>query len=272
MDEAIRKMSAQLNLMLENWVLFGFFWGFVTLLALLELKRPALPQKSGGDGRLVVNVIFGALGMVIGPVIGLTSASVAQSHHFGLLNLINAPLWSGLLVSVLALSFADYWLHRVFHRVDWLWRLHKVHHSDDVIDISTAWRAHPLNNVLIGAAQAVPALLLGLPILAVLLYQLLHAFVVTWQHANIAHNPIFNRWAAYLLVTPEFHQVHHSAARAETDSNYSVLFSIWDWILGTAKRLGPEEHQAIRIGLGSHYDQDAGNLRAQVMLPFRRAQ
>jgi sterol desaturase/sphingolipid hydroxylase (fatty acid hydroxylase superfamily) len=110
---------------------------------------------------------------------------------------------------------------------------------------------------------------LGLSPSGLLFYELVFPFAATWYHANLRSSERHEAWLSRILVTPAFHQVHHASERRFTDSNYSELISIWDWLFGTAERLSPEARRAMRVGLGEHYDADSERLAAQLMLPLR---
>jgi len=145
--------------------------------------------------------------------------------------------WAGsviaVVVGVLLLDMADYWRHRFSHRWPPLWRLHRLHHTDPRIDITTALRSHPIEQALrplfiVGAIVA-----FGIPPLAVLIYPLLVLPVLLFQHANVRLPVSLDRVLVWLISTPSMHLVHHSRRPVETDSNYATGLTVWDRLFGT---------------------------------------
>jgi sterol desaturase/sphingolipid hydroxylase (fatty acid hydroxylase superfamily) len=183
------------------------------------------------------NLILGILNAVI---IGLvfvavwwTTAEWAQAHGFGLLNWLSLPGWAHLLGAFLLFDAWMYFWHRLNHRIPFLWRFHRTHHSDPRMDVTTASRFH-FGEIVLSSILRVPIIaLLGLELWELALYELAMFSVVQVHHANIALPPWLDRGLRVLIVTPFMHKVHHSRWQPETDSNYSSLFSFWDRLFGT---------------------------------------
>jgi sterol desaturase/sphingolipid hydroxylase (fatty acid hydroxylase superfamily) len=136
-------------------------------------------------------------------------------------------------LGVLLLDLTDYWRHRISHATDWLWRLHRVHHTDLAMDVTTSFRNHPLEMLLRAAFLAVATLAFGIPPMALLLQPILMLPVLVFQHANIRLHRALDSTLAWLIVTPGMHVVHHSRAPAEADSNFATLFTVWDRLFRT---------------------------------------
>ena len=174
---------------------------------------------------LVIGLIFVALWW--------TAAEWARAHDFGLLNWLDLPNWTQV---VGAFLFFDAWMylwHRLNHRVPFLWRFHRTHHSDPKMDVTTASRFH-LGEIVLSSILRVPVIaLLGLELWHLALYETAMFTVVQIHHANIALPKWLDRSLRLLIVTPFMHKVHHSRWQPETDSNYSSLFSFWDRLFGT---------------------------------------
>ncbi|MGH6787061.1 MAG: sterol desaturase family protein [Novosphingobium sp.] len=166
---------------------------------------------------------------------------------------------------VVLLSLTSYWFHRANHRWAWLWRFHRVHHSDPVLDASTTLRTHPVEYVLAALLQLGLAALLGAAPVVVLAYAAVTMCWAVFTHAAIRLPaipvPQGLRWAA----SPAFHRVHHSAARRQADANYAGVFAGWDLLFGTYR--APEHEPIERIGLGDDFDR-LGSWSQQLMLPF----
>jgi sterol desaturase/sphingolipid hydroxylase (fatty acid hydroxylase superfamily) len=183
------------------------------------------------------NLVLGILNAV---VIGLvfvalwwTTAEWAQAHNLGLLNWLPLPGWAHLVGAFLLFDAWMYFWHRLNHRIPFLWRFHRTHHSDPRIDVTTASRFH-LGEILLSSVLRVPIIaLLGLELWELALYETAMFSVVQLHHANIALPAWLDRALRVLIVTPFMHKVHHSRWQPETDSNYSSLFSFWDRLFGT---------------------------------------
>jgi sterol desaturase/sphingolipid hydroxylase (fatty acid hydroxylase superfamily) len=142
-----------------------------------------------------------------------------------------------------------YWWHRLNHRIPWLWRLHRVHHSDPRMDVTTAHRFH-LGEMLLSCLLRVPVLaLLGMSLAELASYEVLMFANVQLHHANVALPAWLDRIVRTVLVTPALHKVHHSRLRDETDSNYGSLFSWWDLLFVSRRTRADSELHSICFGL-----------------------
>jgi sterol desaturase/sphingolipid hydroxylase (fatty acid hydroxylase superfamily) len=140
-----------------------------------------------------------------------------------------------------------YWWHRMNHRVPFLWRFHRVHHADARMDVSTALRFHPGEIVLSAALRLVVTAAIGAELWQMALYEAIATPIVAFHHSNINLPRRVDDALRWLLVTPWMHWVHHSRLRAETNSNYASVLSVWDRIFGSY-RLRPDP-DAIEFGL-----------------------
>lgn len=166
---------------------------------------------------------------------------------------------------VIALDGAAYLAHVLMHKVPALWRLHCVHHSDRDVDVTTAFRQHPLETLLRFAFTALPALALGLPPESVALYRLLSGVNALLEHANVRVPRSLERMFGLVFVTPPMHKVHHSCVQAQTDSNYSNIFSLFDRVFGTWRP--PAQEASIVYGLDEFNSSDELSLRNLLELP-----
>jgi sterol desaturase/sphingolipid hydroxylase (fatty acid hydroxylase superfamily) len=194
----------------------------------------------------------------------------AGTHGFGLLNLAPAT-WPGPVRVVAAVVLLDAWSyawHRANHRIAWLWRFHRVHHSDPTMDVTTANRFHPGEIAVSSLLRVAVIPLLGVHFGELVLYETLLQFVVQLHHANVALPPWLERFAALFLVTPGMHKVHHSVERRETDSNFGSFGSCWDRVFGTFwSRPDPEN---IRFGLEGEGQDSQQTLPALWRRPWDR--
>ena len=134
---------------------------------------------------------------------------------------------------MIALDLMIYTQHVVFHHVPLLWRLHRMHHADLDIDVTTGLRFHPLEILLSLAIKMAAVVALGVPALAVLLFEVLLNATSMFNHSNVSAAAAARPLARWIVVTPQMHQVHHSIERAETDSNFGFNLPWWDRLFGT---------------------------------------
>ena len=161
------------------------------------------------------------------------AAEWARANGFGLLHWLSLPGWARLAVAFLLFDAWMYWWHRLNHRVPFLWRFHRTHHSDPKMDVTTANRFH-IGEIVLSSVLRVPVIaLLGLQLWELALYEMAMFTVVQLHHANIALPAWLDRSLRIVIVTPFMHKVHHSRWQRETDSNYSSLFSFWDRLFRT---------------------------------------
>lgn len=221
------RFSAILDLLLVAWFM---------LFAAAEFAaaRGRSSTEKGGDARLVTNfglgmLVLGANSLVPAAKIGSSLSPWAGS---GLATLFGWPWLVTLVALIVVDSLATYWSHRMMHSVPWLWRVHRVHHADTVLDISTSLRNHPLELLVSVPISAAVILAVGAPPSAVICAQAIAVAAAIWQHADL-DNPAIERLLAPILITPGIHRIHHSPERRRHDSNYGELFSVWDRVFGT---------------------------------------
>lgn len=228
------------------WLLILLLWE--TLAPYFDLFRNN-PHKR--LGHITRNMVLGILNAIMTAFLfaALWSKTAAWSaqNGFGLLHHI--PL-SSLFHALIALLLLDGWTylwHRINHRIPFLWRFHRVHHSDPQMDVTTANRFH-LGEIFLSSALRIPLIaLLGIHFWELVFYETLLLAENQFQHANIGLPARLDQFLRLFIVTPAMHKVHHSRWQPETDSNYSSLLSVWDRI-GRTFRLRANPHE-IHFGL-----------------------
>lgn len=174
-----------------------------------------------------------------------------NSHHVGLLQLVQLPFWVKLFVGVALFDMTSYWFHRMAHKTPLLWRLHRVHHSDTSMDSSTFFRGHPLEILVFGNAGIIAAALFGMDMLSFGVYIFIFTPFAFLEHTNLSFPKWLDKTAGWIFVTPNFHKVHHEQDQYYTDSNFSDIFIIWDRLFGTFRHKAVTE---IKYGL-SEFDE-----------------
>ncbi|MEN9874454.1 MAG: hypothetical protein RL186_1351 [Pseudomonadota bacterium] len=246
--------------------------GLLTLFVILEHWRPARANVLDGV-RIGRHSLFALQGVTVsrfalgGGLAGL--ALVAQDHKWGLFHQFEIPPALAFGLSVILLDLALWFQHRLMHEVPLLWRLHRMHHSDIAMDVSTAYRFHPFEILVSLAYKAALVVALGAPASAVIAFEIALAAGALFTHANIAISPKWEARLRTLLVTPALHLIHHSPDPIETNSNYGFSVNIWDRLFGTfrANRLVPDGP----IGLAEWRAPDDQTLAALSRNPFEAA-
>jgi sterol desaturase/sphingolipid hydroxylase (fatty acid hydroxylase superfamily) len=200
------------------------------------------------DRRIFTNFSFGVFALLANmviPLVNVGAAATAEWVRFGLANQVALPWWAVVALLLIAQSFAAYWVHRAMHRAPILWRIHRVHHSDEAVDVSTSLRNHPLELLLVVPVEGLVVLLLGAPVSAVVAVQTLLLAASFWQHADIRLPARVERALSRAIITPRLHRLHHNPERAIHDSNYGDFFAWWDAMFGTLDRRDGRQ----RVGL-----------------------
>jgi sterol desaturase/sphingolipid hydroxylase (fatty acid hydroxylase superfamily) len=247
---------------------------FVTM-ALWEWLAPrrklAVGRRPRWPGNLGVWLIDAAAVRLLGPVTVVGAALVASDKGWGLFPALGLPYWAAGLFGVIALDLAIYVQHVVFHHVPWLWRLHRMHHADLDIDVTTGVRFHPVEIVLSILIKIVATIALGVPALGVVIFEVLLNATSLFNHSNVALPPRLDSLARWIVVTPQMHQVHHSVERAETDSNFGFNLPWWDRLFGTYCAKPSAGEQTMTVGLPVFRDVAELKIWRLLTQPFRNA-
>jgi len=247
---------------------------FIAVFVVMAMAELLLPRRSLSFGyrRWPANlgiVLVNSLLVRLLPFAGASAAAIwAGTHQFGLFNLIHWPVAVELLLAVVLLDLIIYLQHHVFHIMPLLWRLHKVHHADRDIDVTTGLRFHPLEILLSMLIKVTAVLLLGVPVMAVLLFEVILNAMAMFNHANVRLPLKLDAIIRLLLVTPDMHRVHHSVLRHETNSNYGFNLSIWDRLFATYCAQPQAGHDAMVIGLDGLQQAPTHSLWFMLRLPF----
>lgn len=248
---------------------------FAAVLATLALAERAWPAR--GDARparrqmhnLGLVIIDTAVLRLAFPVLAVALAVSLEDTGAGMLNHLGWSPWIAVPLAVLALDLAIYWQHRLMHQIPLLWRMHRVHHSDLALDVTTGVRFHPLEIALSMGVKLALIALLGAPALAVVIFELALSLGSLFTHTDIALPKRLDTALRRVLVTPSMHRIHHSTVRRETDSNYGFHLSIWDRLFGsyTAEPQRPE--RTMPLGLEVFREDQDQRLLALLGQPFK---
>ncbi|HVN95052.1 MAG TPA: sterol desaturase family protein [Syntrophorhabdaceae bacterium] len=248
------------------------FAGILVGMALWESLSPRRPTFTPKWTRWIRNlgmvVIDSMILRLVIPVTAISVASSAVAHGWGLFNIIGLSGWIAIALGVVVLDLAIYGQHVMFHVIPIFWRLHKVHHTDLDVDVTTGVRFHPAEVILSMGIKMGVVLLLGAPVPAVLLFEMLLNGTSMFNHGNVHLWIGFDRWLRFLIVTPDMHRVHHSVIIRETNSNFGFNLPWWDRLFGTYRAQPAAGHDRMVIGIARYRDPKSLTLVRLLALPL----
>jgi sterol desaturase/sphingolipid hydroxylase (fatty acid hydroxylase superfamily) len=249
------------------------FFVIFAVMALWELLAPRRPLAVGRIARwpsnlgiLVVDAV--AVRLLI-PTAAVGVALIAAGHGFGLFHVLGLRLSLAVLAGFVVLDLVIYGQHVAFHHVPWLWRLHRMHHADLDIDVSTGGRFHPFEILLSMLIKMATVAAFGIPAVAVVLFEVVLNATSMFNHSNVVMPAWLDGILRLMVVTPDMHRVHHSVVRAETDSNFGFNLPWWDRLFGTYRREPAAGHDGMTIGLPIFRDRHELRLDRLLTQPFR---
>lgn len=260
----------------ESALRLGAFAAVLAAMALWELAAPrrrlALPRVRRWPSNLGIVVLNTLVVRLVLPGAAVGVALAGEANGWGLLNRYGLPAWAAAAAGVLALDLAIYLQHVMFHAVPALWRVHRMHHADLDIDVTTGARFHPIEIVLSMLVKFAAIAALGVPAVAVLAFEVLLNATSMFNHANVRMPAAVDAWLRWLVVTPDMHRVHHSAVRDETNSNFGFNLPLWDRLFGTYRAQPAAGHEAMTIGLPEwRRPAQCSTLAGMLAIPFHGA-
>lgn len=248
------------------------FAGALLMLLSWEAFRPRRVPRKGKWLRRVNNLLLVTVDIylirMLTALASVGAAVLALENEWGIFNLFPAPYWAAFILSIIVLDLVIYLQHVSFHKIGLLWRIHRVHHTDRDFDVTTALRFHPFEILLSACIKLVAVIILGAPVLAVLIFEILLNVCSMFNHSNIAIPVAVDRWLRLLIVTPDMHRVHHSVLRPETDSNYGFNLPWWDRLLRTYRPQPRDGHEKMTIGLREFQGMNTVNVLNLLVQPF----
>lgn len=239
-------------------------------LFLAEKKRPLREPTQREPGRSLANMALGAISMTTVALIEspLTRPLAARAgrKRDGLVQRLPLPAWARDAAAVLLMDYTIYLWHFATHRVPFLWRFHLVHHVDLDLDTTTALRFHGVDMAISAPFRAAQVAAIGVSPRALQIWQGWFFIAILFHHSNVRLPERFERLLSRFVTTPRMHGIHHSAARSETDSNWSSGFAFWDHLHRTFRLDVPQE--TIAIGVPAYRDPAENGMLASLALPF----
>lgn len=251
---------------------FGLYLAGLVFFLAMELAAPYRATSVSKLKRWAINLGLSVLNSILLNLI--FAGAVLQTAHYvtvnrmGLLNAWGIPGWFKLLATVVFMDFMLYVWHFLNHEMPFLWRFHRVHHTDLNMDVSTATRFH-LGELMISSVIKISLVyFLGADFLGVLVFESALVLCAQFHHSSLRVPWWFEKIFWVLFVPPSMHRIHHSVKIKERDTNYGTIFSVWDRVLGTL--LKDVEQAGIRIGVGAYPYEKKLNLHHLLTMPFTR--
>ena len=250
-----------------------FFFTIFAVMALWEVYAPCRKltvsktlRWSNNLGIVILNSITLRL---LFPAAATGMALLSEQLNWGVFNLIDLPFWLSVFASVVILDLAIYIQHVMVHAIPIFWRLHRVHHADLDFDVTTGARFHPIEIILSMLIKFAVIALLGPPVVAVVMFEILLNATAMFNHSNISLPKQLDRFVRLFIVTPDMHRIHHSIEDDETNSNFGFNLSLWDRIFGTYREQARTSQGKMIIGIRTfRQTKECSKLPGMLAMPF----
>ena len=257
----------------EAVIRLSFFLGIFAVMAIWEFIAPRraltvskVLRWTNNLGLVFLNTFILRL---LFPAAAVGMAVFASEQGWGLLNYYDVPPAVAVIASVVVMDFIIYLQHVMVHAIPVLWRLHRVHHADPDFDVTTGARFHPIEIILSMLIKFATIFLLGPPVVAVVIFEVMLNATAMFNHSNVRLNLVVDKWLRLLLVTPDMHRVHHSVEDDETNSNFGFSLPWWDRLFGTYRAQPRGGHENMIIGIYTYNDPKLVSwLHGMLLLPF----
>lgn len=254
----------------ESVIRLGSFLAIFSIMAIWELAAARRRLSANKMKRWGANLGIVALnGLLVRWLIPAGAVGIAVQYEWGMLHRVELVWWQEVVIAVVLLDLAIYLQHVIVHKVPLFWRFHRVHHADRDIDVTTGLRFHPVEILFSMLLKMGVVFLIGAPALAVIVFEVILNGMAMFNHSNVRLPKWLDSLLRLIVVTPDFHRVHHSIIRQETDSNYGFNLSIWDRIFGSYRPQPEKGHAGMQIGLAEYQRSPTWQIGWMLRLPFR---
>ena len=258
----------------EPGIRLSFFLGVFALVGIWEALAPQRALTVSKSLRWASNLGLVVLNTVLlrllFPLAAVGVAAFCAANGWGVLNHFQVPFWLAVPVAVMVMDFVIWLQHVMVHAVPVLWRLHRVHHADLDYDLTTGSRFHPIEIVLSMLIKFATITVLGPPVVAVVIFEVLLNAAAMFNHGNIRLPVGLDRVLRWVIVTPDMHRVHHSVEIDETNSNFGFNLPWWDRLFGTYREQPRAGQVGMTIGIHGHTNlREVARLDGMLLMPFK---
>lgn len=264
-----------MNFLIENeqTIRLGVFLGLLIVLAMAEFFSPLAKRQTSRPYQWFTNlgiVIVDSLALrVIVPVLAVGTAHYASETNIGLFNIVAINEWAAFILSLFLLDALIYGQHVLMHKIPILWRLHRMHHTELGLDVTSAVRFHPIEIILSMVIKMTFVLIMGIPAAAVIVFEILLNGLALFNHSNLKLPGPLEKLLRVFIITPEIHWIHHSEINSETNSNFGFNLCIWDKIFGTYLTKPTFDYPEMRQGLPEFGFKKPLNIIELLVSPFK---
>lgn len=249
---------------------------FLSLLTLLGIAERLWPRHAAAPvrpRRWPVNFGLGVINVLcirlLLPWVAVDAASWAQENGIGVLHLLHVWPWLATVIAFIMLDLVIYAQHRLMHQVGFLWRLHRVHHTDIALDVSSGVRFHPLEILFSMGVKIAAVLLLGASPGVVAVFEIVLSCFSLFTHTNLRLPPRLDAWLRWVFITPDMHRIHHSVLSSEHNTNFGFQISWWDRLFGSYLAQPEKTQEVMPLGLTTFRDATAQRLRNLLAQPAK---
>jgi len=251
----------------------GVFIALFVLLGIAEFLAPLAKRRESRLHQWFTNLAMVTIDnfilKLLFPLLAVGVAGYARENGIGLFNIISLPEILTITLSLLMLDVLIYGQHVMMHKIPMLWRLHRMHHSELGLDVTSAIRFHPIEIIISMLIKMLFVLIIGIPVLAVIIFEVILNGLALFNHSNIKLPTPLEKILRIVFITPEIHWIHHSEVVAETNSNYGFNLCVWDKVFDTYIDKPTLTYEQMRQGLTEFGFDKPLNLIELLVSPFK---
>ncbi|MFK7807741.1 MAG: sterol desaturase family protein [Saprospiraceae bacterium] len=245
--------------------------GGLTVFFLIENAAPLFSLNYQRGKHALTNLFFTMTTVIINFAMAfllVLSADWVDANNFGLIQLFELPLLAKAIMGLLLMDLLGaYFAHWVLHHVQWMWKFHLIHHTDQHLDTTSANRHHPGESVIRFGFTLAAVFVVGAPMWLVFLYQTMSLVLTQFNHANINMPKWLDNVILMVFCTPNMHRVHHHFRQPYSDTNYGNIFSFWDKLFRTYRVV---DNRKLVYGVDTHMDKkEASDIANLLKIPFQ---
>lgn len=230
--------------------------------------KPPKERKAHGVKNIIVASINALVIVILFSGITLIVSNYTEKNNFGFVHLFNLSEIQYSIIAFIIMDMWNYTWHRINHKIPFLWRFHKMHHSDPNMDATTSVRFHFGEIIISSTLRLAVILMVGIPIWVLIFYDTTLLICTIFHHSNIQLPDKVDTFIRTVIVSPNMHKVHHSRIKIETDSNYSSFLTIWDRIFGSFRL--KDDYSEINFGLDNYDREEKQSLIGLIKTPLTK--
>jgi len=253
-----------------------FFLSILIILIIAEILFPKKKRIHNRKDRWITNGLITLINTasvnivhIAIPLIAIVAAVDVSNGKMGLFNIINFPIWIEIILTVIILDFIIWGQHLLSHKIPFVWRFHRMHHTDRDLDVTTAVRFHPFEIIFSMFIKITSIYILGASAIAVIIFEIMLNGMAMFNHANLRIPFRIENILRKFIVTPDLHRIHHSIYIDEHNKNFGFSLSIWDKIFKCYLDQPRDGHKDMKLGLKWQNDKPT-KLGWSLWIPFKK--